>query len=418
MNDFVSKIQDIGSGNFTSRFDLAIENKLGDLMLTFNEMADKLEFHEKNNINKLIPAKQKLETILSIVGDGIILVDSHLRFLYVNKAARKAFEWLALDISGEYLYNYFPPHVNEALIPILIRVIKYNSSNEADVAVEEVCVKFDYSSQKIFRFAITSVMDETSQILTGAAIILQDITREAFLNEAKNQFISNISHELRTPLCNIGSFLETLLDYNDSLSEAQKIEFLSIANNETKRLSSLVNDILDLSYVESKYIYKLKSTNIYRLLYDILQSSSIRAKNHSINLKLEFDSNIEYILAHESSLVQVVANLLSNAIKFTYSRGIIVVRVYNVLCHNQYSYSPNITRIEVIDEGIGIDPRYQKYVFDRFVRIENNVHTLEGTGLGLSIVKSIIEKHKTKIIVNSYVNVGTSFWFDLMHVVN
>nr|YP_009257472.1 sensor-like histidine kinase ycf26 [Coeloseira compressa]ANH09555.1 sensor-like histidine kinase ycf26 [Coeloseira compressa] len=421
MNELLSKIQDIGSGDFTQRFDLASENELGDLMLSFNEMAEKLEFYEKNNISKLIAAKQKLETIVSIIGDGILLVDSNLRLVYVNQAAIKAFDWFTLDIAGQCIYNYLPAHVNDALVPILIHLIKCNSFSETGSKVEELCIKLDYSSQKVFRFVVTSAVYENSQILAGVVIILQDITREVSLNEAKNQFISNISHELRTPLCNIGSFLETLLDYNDSLSQAQKVEFLNIANNETKRLSSLVNDILDLSYIESKYIYKLKSTNIYRLLYDILQSSYIRAKSHSINLKLEFDSSIQYILAHESSLVQVVANLLSNAIKFTYCKGLVVIRVYNVACsnkNNRNSYSPTITRIEVIDEGIGIDQRYQKSVFDRFVRIENNVHTLEGTGLGLSIVKSIIEKHKTKIMINSYVNVGTSFWFDLIHVVN
>ena len=110
------------------------------------------------------------------------------------------------------------------------------------------------------------------------------------------------------------------------------------------------------------------------------------------------------------------SNLISNSLKFTHKQGKIVIRVYP-LSLKQYLNSPQVflknVRLEVIDEGIGIQKIFQKQIFDRFMRIENSIHLLKGTGLGLSIVKSIIYKHNSMINIYSEVDIGTSFWFDL-----
>jgi two-component system sensor histidine kinase NblS len=109
--------------------------------------------------------------------------------------------------------------------------------------------------------------------------------------------------------------------------------------------------------------------------------------------------------------------LISNALKFTHPKGRIVIRIYSLLIKSDQFISsyltPEIVRLEIIDEGIGIHKIFQKQIFERFMRIENNIHTLKGTGLGLSIVQNIIKKHNSLISVYSEVNMGTSFWFDL-----
>lgn len=418
-------IQNIASGNFFYRanVNLDTDNELANVIICFNEMAEKLESYEKINVSKLTAEKNKLETIVSIIADGIILVDNELRLVFVNQAATKSFNWFNLDIIGKSIFSCFPVHVNEAVLPILNNLVKSSYVDNCNVSTAELCVKFEYDSKKVFKFLLTPVINDNSAMLSGVALITQDITREIQLNEAKNQFISNVSHELRTPLCNIGSFLETLLDYNYSLSNKQKVEFLEIANNETKRLSTLVNDILELSHLEFNFSYNLKAVNIRSILHDVVKISYLRALNNNINIVIEFDKDIGLVLAHESSLSQVVANLLSNAIKFTSFNGIIVLRVYNIPIvntkirfNNLGSKVHNFIRVEVIDEGIGINKGDQKSIFDRFMRIEDNIHTLEGTGLGLSIVESILDKYNTKIIVNSQLCVGTSFSFDLAEI--
>ncbi len=238
---------------------------------------------------------------------------------------------------------------------------------------------------------------------------VQDITREAELNEAKSQFISNVSHELRTPLFNIKSFIETLSEYGEDLSEEQRKEFLDTANHETDRLTRLVNDVLDLSRLESSRTYNLTAVDLIQPIEQTIRTHQLNAKDKGIELIKEIDDSLPQVLGHYDLLLQVFTNLVGNALKFTNSGGKITLRAYQA-SHNQ---EEDQVRIEVSDTGIGIPKEDKEAIFERFFRVENRVHTLEGTGLGLSIVKNIIDKHNSKVHIESDVGVGTTFWFDL-----
>ena len=419
LNHLLLAMKNIASGDFAHRISMNNQSNWNGLGIMFNYMAERLYYYDQKNINKLILEKNKLKSIASIISDGVILLDLELRLLFVNYTARKCFNCCSTDVIGEYITSLFPLHVVEVLLPILNKLVHltyFDSLNNNNKIYTDIY----YDSQKTFRFLLTITIDNTSEILTGIVIIISDISREVKLNKAKNQFISNVSHELRTPLCNIGSFLETLLDYNDSFNDKQKKHFLTIANSETQRLSSLVNDILDLARLESNFKYDLSQMNIEYLLNYILNTSEIIARKHNIKLILEIQPDILYVQGHESSFIQVMSNLLSNAIKFTNDGGQIVIRVFSIsslpvninLIKNKHVV--NLIRVEIIDEGIGIDIREQRVIFDRFVRIEDNIHTLQGTGLGLSIVKNILIKYNTDILLNSHLLVGTSLWFDLL----
>lgn len=421
INELISVIQFISSGNFIKRSSIKASNKWNDLIIEFNKMIDKLEYYENQHINRLILEKNKLELIASVITDGLILVDLELRVLFVNKIAAKYFNWLNSDIIGDNLTNHLPIYVIDALLPILNNLIKLTYLDSLNYSYKEISLDVDYDSKKNYRFLLTALFNNNGNILTGIVIVIQDISREVKLNKAKKQFISNVSHELRTPLCNIGSFLETLLDYNESLNDKQKKQFLKIANNETQRLSRLVNDILDLSRLESNFKYDLSNINLPYLLNYILNTYQIIANKHNIKLILEIEPHIIYIRGHESSFVQIISNLLSNAIKFTSDYGQIIIRVYSIYSlplDNLLLKTQKITliRIEIIDEGIGIDNIEQKVIFDRFVRIEDTIHTLQGTGLGLAIVKNILKKYETDVFLDSNLSVGTSLWFDLLQI--
>jgi two-component system sensor histidine kinase NblS len=243
---------------------------------------------------------------------------------------------------------------------------------------------------------------------------VQDITREVELNEAKSQFISNVSHELRTPLFNIKSFIETLSEFGEDLSEVERKEFLETANHETDRLSRLVNDVLDLSRLESSKIYQLDAVDLYQLIEQSLRSYQLNAKDKQLQLEKILDPDLPLALGNYDLLLQVMTNLIGNSFKFTKAGGKIIVRAYPLQRSNlRQEDGPGLVRVEVSDTGIGIDPEDQAAIFERFFRVENRVHTLEGTGLGLSIVKNIIAKHQSQIHLVSEVGVGTTFWFDL-----
>lgn len=413
-------MQNIANGYFGQRINLLFRGEIGSLIVSFNEMSERLQFYEKKNIMQLTSEKAKLEALVSTIADGAILLDTELRILCVNNIVVKVFQWFNKDLIGTIIFQHLPIHVNEALLPILNGMIQSNCFDNKNIQSQELIIDLHYESLKTFRFLFSTILSHNRQCFNGVVIIIQDITRENQLNEAKNRFISNVSHELRTPLCNIGSFLETLIDYDYKLTLKQKSQFLDIAYAETQRLNSLVNDILDLSRLESECSYVLKPIILTNTISYIVQASQIVALNQHVQIIVEIHSNIKRILAHQSSLCQVLSNLISNSLKFTHKQGRIVIRVYPLLIKKQnvrfYNTVPEIVRLEVIDEGIGIHKIFQKQIFDRFMRIENNIHTLKGTGLGLSIVKNIIKKHNSTISVYSEVNIGTSFWFDLFIV--
>jgi two-component system sensor histidine kinase NblS len=222
-------------------------------------------------------------------------------------------------------------------------------------------------------------------------------------------------------LFNIKSFIETLCEFGEDLTEAERREFLETANNETDRLTRLVNDVLDLSRLESSRIYQLEAIDIHPLMEQTLRTYQLNAKDKELQLCLEVESNLPSVLGHYDLLLQVLTNLVGNSLKFTTAGGKVVLRAFKFLGHPDIisldsppEIPPTYVRVEISDTGIGIDPEDQAAIFDRFFRVENRVHTLEGTGLGLSIVRNIIEKHHSQIHLVSEVGVGTTFWFDLM----
>ena len=417
INKILLGLQNVASGNFGYQINDSISGNIGDTIISFNEMSKRLLSYEKKNIVQLISEKARLEALVSTISDGAIILDSELRFLAVNQPAVKALNWLNKDLIGEIIFWHLPVHVNEALLPVLNTMIRTSCLNNKKLKIQELSIDLHHGSIKTFRLLLSTILSYKSIGFNGVVITLQDTTREAQLNGAKSQFISNVSHELRTPLCNIQSFLETLIDYDYKLKPSQKSNFLSIVYAETKRLNTLINDVLDLSKLDSEYTHNLYPVKFMSIVLYIIKTSQIIALNKKVQISIEIGYKVEKVLAHETSLCQVLSNLISNSLKFTHCGGKIIVRMYylpslsnpasNINC------GTNRVRIEIIDEGIGIEKVYQKQIFDRFMRVENSVHTLKGTGLGLSIVKNIIEKYNSVIRVYSEAGIGTSFWFDL-----
>nr|YP_009314666.1 Drug sensory protein A [Neoizziella asiatica]SCW23121.1 Drug sensory protein A [Neoizziella asiatica] len=420
INDYVQHIKlavkRICSGDFTTRVSLQKPSGLIELCTDFNNMAKRLELYEDNNVKQLVLEKSKLETILSISNDGLILLDQELRIVFINPSASKNLIFLKSCIVGNYLCDYLPSYINQQIKPPLDRLIHTSSNVGCDMTDCTTCVTVSLanSNAKTLHIVMTAVFDIDKKILNGIGMSIQDMTAQVGLNEAKAQFISNVSHELRTPLFNIRSFLETLSEYHTSLSEQQKLEFLEIANQETQRLTYLVNDVLDLSRLESDFVDVLEPVEVHEIVPPIIQTSYLRANNKKVKLIFQISPNVPSIHGYPNLLMQVLSNLIGNAMKFTGVDGRILLKVYVInssFVIENHKFSR--VRIEIIDEGTGIEELDQSRIFDRFVRLENNVHTLEGTGLGLSIVKNIVEKHSSQVHLYSELFTGSSFWFDL-----
>ncbi len=410
-------VKNIAAKNFKQRIDLPLGGELGELIVSFNEMAERLERYEEQNIEELTAEKAKLETLVSTIADGAVLIDTNLQVVLVNPAARRFFSWEEnLDLVGENVLHHLPTSVTRELTRPLYQIAEGDTSKNKNQEYREggeFRITLTEPTARTVRILLTRVLDQYRESIKGIAMTVQDITREAELNQAKSNFISNVSHELRTPLFNIKSFIETLHEYGDDLSETQRREFLETANRETDRLTRLVNDVLDLSRLESCRIYHFEPVDLAQPIDQTLRTYQLNAKDKGIELGKDITPNLLPVLGHYDLLLQVFDNLVGNALKFTEPGGRVIIRAYQL--DNEFNHQDvkERVRVEISDTGIGIDVEDQEAIFERFSRVENRVHTLEGTGLGLSIVKNIIERHHSRVHLVSEVGVGTTFWFDV-----
>jgi two-component system, OmpR family, sensor histidine kinase NblS len=478
-------VKNIATGNFKQRINLPFGGELGELIVSFNEMAERLETYEEQNIEELTTEKAKLETLVTTIADGAVLINKKMQVLLINPTASRIFGWENQEVIGKNVLHYLPQDLKIKLVEPLYQLItgknpenidldylKYleslenidnldilesheqnldileneqliqnnpniliSDSKESANKLQENTLESQKNSDyyhhdhyppvefritiqepniKTLRILLSKVLDKYRENVQGIAITIQDITREAELNDAKSQFISNVSHELRTPLFNIKSFIETLAEYGEDLTEKERKEFLETANHETDRLTRLVNDVLDLSRLESSRIYQLEPVDIIQPIEQTLRTYQLNAKDKNIQLSHQIDQDLPSVLGHYDLLLQVLTNLVGNSLKFTLSGGKVSIRSYKIKDKSNQKQPIEKVRIEIADTGIGIDKEDQNAIFERFFRVENRVHTLEGTGLGLSIVKNIIvDKHQSQVNLISEVGIGTTFWFDL-----
>ncbi|MEL7039311.1 MAG: ATP-binding protein [Cyanobacteria bacterium J06592_8] len=483
IKELLRGVQNITEGNFNQRINLPFGGELGELIISFNKMAERLESYEAQNIEELTAEKAKLETLVSTIADGAILLDAQLNIILVNPTAKRLFNWDGKSVLGQNVVHHLPQTLLQEIsqplqqissgnlegeefrcslseptnhtLRILLKTVLLNKAPGLEPLcltclhhVNKTCTVPEYPQvQECLLYQQNEhlkIEDKYRDSLKGIAVTIQDITREVELNEAKSQFISNVSHELRTPLFNIKSFIETLHDYGEDLTEAERREFLETANNETDRLTRLVNDVLDLSRLESCRIYHFEAIDIIQPIEQTLRTHQLTAKDKGIELVCDVEPGLPGVLGHYDLLLQVFANLVGNSLKFTEAGGRVIIRAYLLnedIEANRKEVEeiekggwiispppphhldrttgleipppPRYVRIEISDTGSGIAPEDQDSVFARFYRVENRVHTLEGTGLGLSIVRNIIDKHHSQVHLISELGTGTTFWFDL-----
>ena len=420
VKELLRGVRSIAGGNFNTRIALPVGGELGELLEGFNTMASQLEVYKAANIEELRAEQVKQQSLIATMADGAVLLDAEGRIVLVNPTARRLFRWEARNLEGSEVIGVLPDRLAMELAGALQNLI----SSER----ESTDVRCSFGEPpRTLRIVLQSVRDASGEVLKGIAMTIQDLTREVELNAAQSRFISNVSHELRTPLFNIKSYVETLHDYNDQLSDEQKQEFLGIANAETDRLTRLVNDVLDLSRLESDRVWELEPFEVGPAIEQTLRTYRLNAGEKGVDLGFDADPQLPRVLGNWDLLLQVFDNLVGNALKFTPPGGALRLRAYPwpdqcVLDpDSRPGDNPNCAltsplprlRIEIADSGCGIAAADQERIFERFFRVENAVHTEAGTGLGLSIVRGILEKHGTQVRMASESGVGTTFWFDL-----
>ncbi|MFM1798727.1 MAG: hypothetical protein RLZZ117_1005 [Cyanobacteriota bacterium] len=420
VKELLRGVRSIAGGNFQTRLALPVGGELGELLDGFNTMASQLEAYNEANIEELTAAQVKQQSLIATMADGAVLLDEEGRLVLANPTSRRLFRWEGRNLEGNELESELPERLAMELHGPLTSLIS-GEKESSDLR----CSLGD--PPRTLRIVLQAVRDASGESLKGIAMTVQDLTREVELNAAQSRFISNVSHELRTPLFNIKSYVETLYDMGDQLSDEQKHEFLGIANAETDRLTRLVNDVLDLSRLESDREWQLEPVEVEVAMEQTLRTYRLNAQEKGVALELACEAQLPRVRGNWDLLLQVFDNLVGNGLKFTAPGGRLTLRAYpwpdhcaidpgagqaEAPCCPLSSPLPKV-RIEVADTGAGISQADQERIFERFYRVENAVHTEVGTGLGLSIVRGILEKHGCEVRMVSELGVGTTFWFDL-----
>jgi two-component system sensor histidine kinase NblS len=411
VKELLRGVRSVADGDFGARIALPVGGELGELLNGFNTMATQLEAYDEANIEELTAAQVKQQSLIATMADGALLLDPEGQVVLVNPTARRLFRWEGRKLEGQELLSLLP----DSLTMELQEPFDAVRSRERDSAEVRCSIN---EPNRTLRLVLQAVRDGSGETLKGIAVTVQDLTREVELNAAQSRFISNVSHELRTPLFNIKSYVETLHDMGDQLDEEMTREFLATANAETDRLTRLVNDVLDLSRLESDRVWSFEPTEVEAAMEQTLRTYKLNADDKGVSLDLAVPPSLPRVRGNYDLLLQVFDNLVGNAVKFSTSGDMVQLRAYlwpdtcPIKADDASSPLPRL-RVEIADSGSGISEEDCRRVFERFYRVENAVHTEAGTGLGLSIVRGILQKHGSDISMVSELGIGTTFWFDL-----
>lgn len=391
-------VQKISSGNFGYKIEGEnVSNEVQELFNSFNDMSTRLHIYEEQNIEQLTLERNKLEAVLMSIANGVVVCDNNDSVVLVNNHAQNLLEVTEESLLNTSIQNYTDTEGNYC----------FKDKIEEYKAEKNKFVSFNINVDKRVIKSIISPMYTRSGEYVGYIIVLIDVTKETEMDLMKSQFISNVSHELRTPVTVLRSYIDTLYHLGNEFDYETQKEFIGTINNEIIRLNTMVNDILDFSRLDSDMELEKTYNDITMLVESCVNQIAVLAKEKQVSLEISKEENIpQEILFNYDSIERALRNLLSNAIKYSPEGTKVLVNVYKP--------SENEIAVTVKDEGCGIAPEFQKKVFDRFFRVENNTHTIKGTGLGLHLVKTTIEKHHNgKVFVESEVGKGSTFGFIL-----
>lgn len=358
---------------------------------------------EKRN-HKLRVLKNYLDTVITNMTDGILVLDENNSIVVYNKEIETFIGIKKEEVIGKRLEESI---LEERFKKKLEKLIK--RSKTVRKLDEELSYRLSDEEEIPFGVNIKNLEDEID--FAGTIIVLRNLKESKELKELKridklkDEFISMVSHELRTPLTNIKAYTETLLDMEEE--DSFQKEFLGIISEETDRLNRLINDILDLSKIEAgKMEFKHEEQEINDVVERACKNTSSFAQGKEIELEFEAHFNLGKILFDKDRILQVLLNLINNAIKFTDKGKKVIVRTG--------IYNEKYIKVEVEDQGIGIDKEDQELIFHKFKQAQNVLtRTHGGTGLGLPICKKIIEEHLGSIWVESEKGKGSKFIFIL-----
>ena len=384
-----SAARSIAEGNYNPELHVAGKDELAVLAQNIKDMGGSL----KKKIELVLWEKNKVETVVSSMSSGIILTDRDLNIELINPAAEELF-----DLKSNYVIG---KPFNMA--------IRYYALNENLKAVSQdgearvIEVNLYYPRATVLDTYILPVYG-TDHSIIGSLILFHETTELRSLEKMRSDFVANVSHELRTPLTTVRGYTETIL--HEELTREQLVDFLQIIDKETKRLSSLLDDLLDLAQIENeKGLVKKEPVDMSGLISEAVERVEDARTVQDVTVNLDLPGQSIYVSGNPEWLRQALVNILENSIKHGYEKGQIGISL---------STAGGQAEIIITDNGPGIPEEDLPHVFERFYRVDKARSRKSGsTGLGLSIVKHILEAHDACYTLQSKVGEGVTFTITL-----
>lgn len=371
----------IARGKLDQKIRVTSRDEVGELAEAFNLMSTKL----KEAVTLLTTERDKMAAILSTIGDGIFIVDGKNKVTMLNRTAEKLFKLSEEAAVGLSFIEIVRDH---ELDDTLQKCLKTREQQTGLVETEP---------RKQFLRVVATPLGN------GSLVHIQDLTELRRLETVRHDFISNISHELRTPIASLKVLAETLQEGAID-DKAVTQEFLHKINIETDRLAQMVNELSELSRIESGEVsLKLEPVDLGEVVRQVTERLRAQAERGGLSLEVDIPASLPEALGDEERVEQVLVNLLHNAIKFTPLGGRVTIST---------RVEGDSILVSVADTGVGISADDLPRIFERFYKADK-ARAGGGTGLGLAIAKHIVEAHGGKIWAESTEGRGSTFTFTL-----
>ncbi|MBL1230111.1 cell wall metabolism sensor histidine kinase WalK [Enterococcus sp. BWB1-3] len=383
----------IARGDYSGKVKIYGKDELGQLAETFNQLSERVEEAQETMESE----RNRLDSVLTHMTDGVIAADRRGKVITINEMATtllnvKAEEAIGmsllelLDIDGEYTLRKLLEEPDELLI----------DRSLSDNPEDQMILKVDFA-----------MIRRESGFITGIVCVMHDVTEQEKNEQERREFVSNVSHELRTPLTSMRSYIEAL---NEGAWENPEIapHFLKVTLEETDRMIRMINDLLNLSRMDSgNSELQMEYVNFNELINFVLDRFDMMVENDEKKfvIRREFTKRDLWVELDMDKIIQVLDNIMNNAIKYSPDGGEIVCRLLET--HSSVIFS-------VTDRGLGIPKKDLPKVFERFYRVDKaRARAQGGTGLGLAISKEVMKAHNGAIWVESREGQGSTFYISL-----
>lgn len=395
--------EQIARGDYDIQLAVTSQDELGQLAAEINTMSRRLQAFKALNLDKVVAEKQRGEAIIRSLSDGIVVVDDQLQIVAINPVAAALFGTRPSLAEGRHCLEVIDNRTLYQHIQAVASSEAHPSEPADDLPAEQVPSELviEQGSTEHYQYIATPVTTEDDRRL-GVVLLLQNVTNLKQLDQLKSEFVMTASHELRTPLTGMAMSIDLLIETAQAKLSKNEQELLKTAQEDVQRLRELVNNLLDLSKIESGKIDMDRSaTEVSRLVEKAISLLQIQADNKKIELTGQITNGLPSVNADFDKVTWVLTNLIANALRYAQQAIKITAK-----SHGSW------ISVAVADDGPGIDPAYQRKIFDKFVQVKTE-QDVGGSGLGLAICKEIIEAHDGRIWVDSTPGQGSTFTFTL-----